>query len=103
MFDVLPALRLPLHASSRNCRHRAAATRAKLAEAALARYMCHVSLTEKERAKQVAELDAGIQECNVDEARYQAANQPENVAKVVAQRDALRKLRAELLAAKVTE
>jgi hypothetical protein len=76
---------------------------AKLAEATLARYMRHMPLTEQERAKQIAEFDAGIQECNEDEARYQAANQPENVAKAVAQRDALRKLRAELLAAKVTE
>jgi hypothetical protein len=55
------------------------------------------AVTEAERAKRVAELDTEIQQCDADVARYEAANQPEKGATAANQREALRKLRAELL------
>ena len=58
-------------------------------------------MTEEERARRVAELDVDIEQCNADLVRYERANAPDKVATVVNQREALRRLRAELLAAEV--
>lgn len=54
-------------------------------------------MTDEERARRIAELDVEIQKCNADMARYEAANQPEKVAVAANQREALRRLRADLL------
>jgi hypothetical protein len=59
-------------------------------------------MTEQDRAKQLADFDAEIQQCSADVARYEAENQPEKAATAAKQRDALRRLRQELLAAKTT-
>jgi len=55
-------------------------------------------MADGDRAKQIADLDVEIQKCNVDVARYEAANEPEKAATAANQREALRKLRAELMA-----
>lgn len=56
-----------------------------------------MATAEEERARQIAELDVEIGQCNKDEARYKAEGLNDRTRTVANQREALRRLRQELL------